>query len=530
MPEEGLLMSEKLAEVLGARIGDEVRVEVLDGRRPAVDVPIRGLVTDFAGVAAYMDIDALRRLLKEGDTVNGAYLAVDHKHWDDFMREVKDTPRAAFVHGETRPARRLPRDHRQEHRHHPQALLRARHHRRLRRGLQQRAHRPVRTQPRAGHPARRRFQPARRCAAVLVGELAMLVLLALPAGLLFGRGLALFIMSSFSTETVRLPIVINDSTYSIAVGGGAHRRRLLVRARQPHAGETRPRRRLESTRLIMPPSSHLSMANQSPLKSEGDAPWETKRGASGKNILRRSLPWLGLLALVALIAWGLVAETRHHRDRRGRPRAPHRPGFRGGKDPHPEPLRRRRPRRRQDATRPAQARRSGGGRKDRAHHHRAGRRSAARSPRPHPGGGRRLHARGRPQTGRRIARRRPRRPQDSPRRIAIACARSHATAPSRNPSATASAAEAAIKAAEVRAAEFSLQVIDYELAQARAVLERPDVSTAGNLVEVKSPVSGRVLNVMQESETIVSPGTADPRNRRSAPTSKSKRKSSPAMP
>ena len=51
---------------------------------------------------------------------------------------------------------------------------------------------------------------------VLVGELAMLVLLALPVGLLFGRGLALFIMSSFSTETVRLPIVISTATYSIA--------------------------------------------------------------------------------------------------------------------------------------------------------------------------------------------------------------------------------------------------------------------------------------------------------------------------
>jgi HlyD family secretion protein len=68
--------------------------------------------------------------------------------------------------------------------------------------------------------------------------------------------------------------------------------------------------------------------------------------------------------------------------------------------------------------------------------------------------------------------------------------------------------EAAIKAAEVRAAEFAMQVMDYELAQARAVLERPVVSTAGNLVEVKSPVSGRVLKVMQESETVVSPGMA----------------------
>lgn len=68
--------------------------------------------------------------------------------------------------------------------------------------------------------------------------------------------------------------------------------------------------------------------------------------------------------------------------------------------------------------------------------------------------------------------------------------------------------DASIKASEVRASEFALQVLDYELAQARAALERPDASTAGNLVDVKSPVSGRVLKVMQESETVVSPGMA----------------------
>lgn len=68
-------------------------------------------------------------------------------------------------------------------------------------------------------------------------------------------------------------------------------------------------------------------------------------------------------------------------------------------------------------------------------------------------------------------------------------------------------ADASIKAAELRASEFSLQVIDYELVQARAALERPAGAAAGNLVEVKSPVSGKVLNVAQESETVVSPGT-----------------------
>lgn len=66
--------------------------------------------------------------------------------------------------------------------------------------------------------------------------------------------------------------------------------------------------------------------------------------------------------------------------------------------------------------------------------------------------------------------------------------------------------EASIKAAEVRAIEFSMQVNDFRLAQARAALARPEVGTAGGVVEVKSPVSGRVLKVMQESEMVVTPG------------------------
>lgn len=216
MPEEGLVMSKKLAEVLGARIGDAVRVEVLDGRRPSVDVPIRGLVEDFAGVAAYMDITALQRVLKESDTVNGAYLAVDHLRWDEFMREVKDTPRAAFV--------MVKRDQLAAFREttgKSMGILRKLYftlavivafgvvYNSARIALSERS-RELATLRVVGF----RMSEVR---GVLVGELALLVLVALPFGLLFGRGIALLIMASFSTETVRLPILINPSTYSIAV-------------------------------------------------------------------------------------------------------------------------------------------------------------------------------------------------------------------------------------------------------------------------------------------------------------------------
>jgi len=216
MPEEGLLMSEKLAEILGAKVGDEVQVEVLEGRRPTLGIPIRGLVTDFAGVAAYMDISALRRAMMEGDTVNGAYLSLDHQRWDEFMREVKETPRAAIV--------MVKRDQLAAFRETTGKSI----------GIIRKlyfvlavivAFGVVYNSARIALSERSRELATLRVVGfrlaevrtVLIGELGILVLCALPVGLLFGRGLAIFIMSSFSTETVRMPILINPATYSIAV-------------------------------------------------------------------------------------------------------------------------------------------------------------------------------------------------------------------------------------------------------------------------------------------------------------------------
>lgn len=68
--------------------------------------------------------------------------------------------------------------------------------------------------------------------------------------------------------------------------------------------------------------------------------------------------------------------------------------------------------------------------------------------------------------------------------------------------------EAEMKAREVRAAEFALQVAEYELAQAKAALlqiEKP--GEGGSSIDVLAPVNGVVLRVQQESATIVTPGT-----------------------
>ena len=216
LPEDGLVMSSKLAEVLGARLGDEITVEVLEGERPVRTVAIRGLIEDFAGVAAYMDLASLRRFMREGETINGAYLTVDAARWADFMRKVKDTPRAAIVLVKKDQLAAFRNTTGQSI-----GIMRTLYfvlavivafgvvYNSARIALSERS-RDLATLRVVGFSQR-------EVAGVLLGELGMLVLAALPLGLLFGRALTIFIISSFSTETVRMPLIVSPFTYSVAM-------------------------------------------------------------------------------------------------------------------------------------------------------------------------------------------------------------------------------------------------------------------------------------------------------------------------
>ena len=247
------------------------------------------------------------------------------------------------------------------------------------------------------------------------------------------------------------------------------------------------------------------MAHPDPDNSNTSAPWETKRSPSGKHFLKSLLPWLGVLLLVALIAWGLwpkpviietgaaargpltvrVSEEGKTRVRNryvvaapvaGKMRrVPLKPGdeVKAGVtlltviEPVVSPLLD--PRARAQAAAVVSM-------------HEASRKRATES----------LEAS-------RAASKMAEAELERVRSVTKAGTMSESDRDRAE-------MESSMRSAEVRAAEFSLQVIDYELAQARAALERPEATTAGNLVEVKSPVSGRVLKVMQESEMVVTPG------------------------
>jgi len=47
--------------------GDSVEVEQLQGERRRFELPIAGTVKEFIGISAYLELDAMNRMLGEGE-------------------------------------------------------------------------------------------------------------------------------------------------------------------------------------------------------------------------------------------------------------------------------------------------------------------------------------------------------------------------------------------------------------------------------------------------------------------------------
>jgi len=92
LPEVGLALSEMLAQILNVRVGDFVEVDLLEGSRRTVFLPVAALVEDYLGLRAMMDIEALSRLMREAPSANGINLIVDGKSLDLLYDVLKTMP------------------------------------------------------------------------------------------------------------------------------------------------------------------------------------------------------------------------------------------------------------------------------------------------------------------------------------------------------------------------------------------------------------------------------------------------------
>lgn len=92
LPEEGLAISSWLAQILGVRAGDFVEVDLLEGQRLTVSLPVVALVEDYFDMQGIMDSNALARLMREAPAANSVNVSLDASARDRFYDAIKRLP------------------------------------------------------------------------------------------------------------------------------------------------------------------------------------------------------------------------------------------------------------------------------------------------------------------------------------------------------------------------------------------------------------------------------------------------------
>lgn len=94
-PPGGIMLSERLADQLGVRVGDVVEAKFLGEHQGTHALPVTQLVTQFFGLGAYMDQTTADRLFQQDPRVAIVNVTLDPTFNDAFQQALKDLPRLA---------------------------------------------------------------------------------------------------------------------------------------------------------------------------------------------------------------------------------------------------------------------------------------------------------------------------------------------------------------------------------------------------------------------------------------------------
>lgn len=216
VPEEGVVLTDFLArEILGVEPGQTLLIEVLEGHRPVLEVPVAGVTRQYLGVSAYMRRETLNRLLREGPAVSGARLAVDADRQAALFRQFRAMPRVAGTVVRENSIRQF------------NALME-----RtilffsfitallggfIAFGVVYNASR-IALSERGRELASLRVLGFRRAevAYILLGEIGLLTLAAIPLGFLFGYALSAYLAAAFASDLYRVALVVEPATHALA--------------------------------------------------------------------------------------------------------------------------------------------------------------------------------------------------------------------------------------------------------------------------------------------------------------------------
>jgi putative ABC transport system permease protein len=97
IPRAGLALTEKLAELLGARVGDKLELTPVLGHRLPRSVPVVSVVHEYMGLGAYADAGYLAGLVNEPPALNSIQLAVEPTRFNDLYAAVRQLPDVSGV-------------------------------------------------------------------------------------------------------------------------------------------------------------------------------------------------------------------------------------------------------------------------------------------------------------------------------------------------------------------------------------------------------------------------------------------------
>ncbi|MBE0425752.1 MAG: ABC transporter permease [Nitrospirae bacterium] len=215
LPPEGLVLTDYLGDILGIRPGDILTVEVLEGSRPVLHVPVVGLVKQYIGLSGYMDIAALNRIMREGDAISGTYFTVDSLYQTEIYRKLVDMPGVSGA---------IVRKDEIKNFYETQAefflfftfvasilagtIAFGVVYNTARIALAERGHELASLRVLGYTRAEISY--------ILLGELGMLTISAIPLGFLIGRGICAYIARALGSDLFRIPVVLEPATYSLA--------------------------------------------------------------------------------------------------------------------------------------------------------------------------------------------------------------------------------------------------------------------------------------------------------------------------
>jgi len=216
VPEQGLALSSKLAEVLHVKKGDMVIAEVLEDRRPVLKIRVAEIVEEFIGLSAFMDMDQLNRHLNEGTVITGASLMVDPLWNGPLYQKIKEIPAIASMNI-MKKAREIFRETMGENILKMVAVNII--------FASMISFGVIYNTARIALSERGRELASLRVlgltkgevAYILFGEMTVIILIAIPIGLFIGYLMVLGMAQSMDTELFRIPVIVEKSTYGLSV-------------------------------------------------------------------------------------------------------------------------------------------------------------------------------------------------------------------------------------------------------------------------------------------------------------------------